>query len=57
MSIIQGVRQRCATSPHLFAIHTDIIIRELGDMEDFRISGTVVSKPMYAEDTVILAEL
>ena len=55
MSIKQGVRQGCVASPHLFALYTEIIMRELGDMEGFRIGGTVVSNLRYTDDTVIVA--
>ena len=34
-----------------------MIKRELGDMEGFRIGGTVVNNQRYADDTVIVAEL
>ena len=53
MNIEQGVRQGCVASPHLFALYTEMIMRKLGDMEDFRICGTVVNNPDY---TVIVAE-
>ena len=56
MSIKQGVRQGCVPSPHLFALYTGISMRELGDMEGFRISGTVVNNLRYADDTFIVAE-
>ena len=49
MSIKQGVR-------HLFALYTEMIMRELRDMEGFRIGGTVVNKLRYPDDTVIFAE-
>ena len=42
MSINKGVRQGCVASPHLFALYTEMIMRELGYMEGFRICGTVV---------------
>ena len=35
-SIKQGVRQGCVASPHLFVLYTEMILRELGDMEGFR---------------------
>ena len=41
MSIKQGVRQGCVASPHLFALYTEIIMREIEDMEGFRIGGKV----------------
>ena len=56
MSIKQGVLQGCVASPHLFALYIEMIMKELGDMEGFRIGGTVVNNLMYADDTVILAE-
>ena len=55
-SIKQGVRQGCVASPHLFALYTEMIMRELGDMEGFRIGGIVVNNLRYADDTVIVAE-
>ena len=56
MSIKQGVRQGCVASPHLFALYTKMIMREIEDMEGFRIGGKVVYNLRYADDTVILAE-
>ena len=55
-SIKQGVRQGSVASPHLFALYTEMIMREIEDMEGFRIGGKVVSNLRYADDTVILAE-
>ena len=54
MNMEQGVRQGCVTSPHLFSVYTYIIMRELGDMEGFRIGGTVVNNLRCADDTIIL---
>ena len=56
MSIKQGVRQGCVASPHLFALYTEMIMREIEDMEGFRIGGKVVNNLRCADDTVILAE-
>ena len=56
MSIKQGVRQGCVASPHLFALYTEMIMREIEDMERFRISGKVVNNLRYADDAVILAD-
>ena len=56
MSIKQGVRQGCGASPHLFALYTEMIMREIEDMEGFRIGGKVVNNVRYADATVILAE-
>ena len=56
LDIKQGVRQGCVASPHLFALYTEMIMRELDDMDGFRIGGTVVNNLRYADDTVIIAE-
>ena len=55
-SIKQGVRQVCVAAPNLFVLYTYMIMRELWDMEGFRIGGTVVSNLRYADDTVIVSE-
>ena len=56
MSIKQGVRQGFVASPHLFALYTELIMRELGDMEGFRIGGIVVNNLRYVDDIVIVAK-
>ena len=56
LDIKQGVRQGCVASPHLFALYTEMIMRELDDMDGLRIGGTVVNKLRYADDTVIIVE-
>ena len=56
LDIKQGVRQGCVASPHLFALYTEMVMRELDDMDSFRIGGTVVNNLRYADDTVIIAE-
>ena len=53
---IKQVRQACVASPHVFTLYTEMIMRELGDMEGFRIGGTVVNNLRYADDMVIVAE-
>ena len=55
----QGVRQGCVAAPHLLALYTEMIIRELDDMDGFRIGATVVNNLRYADNTVrtvIIAE-
>ena len=49
LDIKQGVR-------HLFALYTEMIMRELEDIDGFRIGGTVVNNLRYADDTMIIAE-
>ena len=56
MSIKQGVRLGCVASPHLFALYTEMIMREIENMEGFQIDGKFINNLRYADDTVILAE-
>ena len=56
LDIKQGVRQGRVASPHLFAMYTEMIMRELDDIDGFRIDGTVVNNLRYTDDTVIIAE-
>ena len=55
-SIKQEVRKGCVASPHLFALYTEMIMRELWDMEGFGIGGIVVNNLRCADDTVIVVE-
>ena len=56
LDIKHGVRQGCVASPHLFALYTEMIMRELDDMDGFRIGGTVVNNLRHTDDTVIITE-
>ena len=56
LDIQRGVRQGCVASPHLFALYTWMIMRELDDMDGFRIGDTLLNNLRYAYDTVIIAE-
>ena len=56
LDIKQGVRQGCVASSHLFALYTEMIMREIYYMDGFRIGGTVVNNLRYANDTAIIAE-
>ena len=56
LDIKQGLTQGCVVSPHLFALYTDMIMRELDDMDGFRIGSTVVNNLRYADDTMIISE-
>lgn len=51
-----GVRQGGLTSPKLFCLYVDRLVRELsGTMVGFSIDGTLVNNISYADDMVLLA--
>ena len=56
MNIKQGIRQGCVASPHLFALYTEMIMRNIEGKGGFRVGGTVVNNVRHADDTVIIAE-
>ena len=56
LDIKQGVRQGFVASPYLFTLYTEMIMRELDDMDGFRIGDTVGDNLRYADDTVIISE-
>ncbi len=43
-------------SPDLFNYYTEIIMRDLRDMEGVKVGGTNINNIRYADDTVLLAE-
>ena len=43
-------------SLHRNALYTEMVMRQLGDMEGFRIGGTVVNNLRYSDDTFIVSE-
>ena len=56
VNIKQDIRQGCVASPHLFALYTEMIMRNIEGKEGFRVGGTVINNLRYADDTVIIAE-
>ena len=56
VNIKQGIRQGCVASPHLFALYTEMIMRNIEGKGGFRVGGTVINNLRYADDTVIIAE-
>ena len=56
INIKQGIRQDCVASPHLFALYTEMIMRNIEEKRGFRVGGIVINNLRYADDTVIMAE-
>ena len=56
MNIKQGNRQDCVALPHLFALYTKMIMRNIEGKGCFNVGGTVINNLRYADDTVIIAE-
>ena len=56
MIIKQGIQQGCVASPHLFALYTEMIMRNIEGKGSFRVGGTVINNLGYADDTVTIAE-
>ena len=57
MNIKQGIQQGCVASPHLFALYTEMTIRNIEEKEGFRVGGIVINNVRYVDDTVIIAEI
>ena len=53
----QGIRQGCVASPHLFALYTEMIMRNIEGKGGFGVGGTVINSLWHADDTVIIAEI
>ena len=54
--IKRGVRQGCVLSPDLFNIYSEVIMRELLELDGIRVGGKNVNNIRYADDTVLLAD-
>ena len=54
--IRRGVRQGCVLSPDLFNIYSEVIMRDLVELEGIRVGGGNVNNIRYADDTVLLAD-
>ena len=54
--IRRGVRQGCVLSPDLFNIYSEVIMRDLVELEGVRVGGGNINNIRYADDTVLLAD-
>ena len=55
-SIKRGVRQGCVLSPDLFNLYSEMIMRDLRDMEGIKVGGVNINNIRYADDTAIVAD-
>ena len=55
-TIERGVRQGCVLSPELFNIYSEIIMRDLLNLEGIKIGGKNINNIRYADDTVLIAD-
>ena len=54
--IRRGVRQGCVLSPGLFNIYSEIIMRDLTDLQGLKIGGQNLNNVKHADDTVLGAD-
>ena len=54
--IERGVRQGCVLSPDLFKLYSEVIMRDLTEMEGIKFGGRNINNIRYADETVLLAD-
>ena len=54
--IKRGVRQGCVLSPDLFNMYSEIIMRDLIDLDGIKFGGRNINNIRYADDTVLIAD-
>ena len=55
-NIKRGVRQGCVLSPDLFSLYSEMIMRQIEEMEGLKIGGHNINNIKYADDTVLTAD-
>ena len=56
ITIKRDVRQHCVFSTDLFNIYSEMILRELEDLNGLTIGGVNITNLSYADDTVLVAD-
>ena len=56
VEIKRGVRQGCILSPDLFSSYSEMIMREVKDMDGIKVNGENVTNARYADDTALIAD-
>ena len=51
----RGITQGCVLSPHLFAIYSEFIMRNIQDFPGIKIGGHMINHIRYADDIVLIA--
>ena len=55
-NIKRGVRQGCVLSPDLFSLYSEMIMRQIEEIEGLKIGGHNINSIRYADDTVLTAD-
>ena len=50
------MRQGCVLSPDLFSLYSEIIMRQIEEIEGLKIGGHNINNIRYADDTVLIAD-